>query len=86
LPEEIELSYYDRPYEQKELLDILGRALDLLPDDYREAFVLREYNGLSYNEIAETVGISLDIVKIRIFRAKKKLREILAPYLVDLDV
>lgn len=86
MPEEIELISHDRPYEQQELLDILARALDLLPDDYREIFVLREYNGMSYNEIAETVGISLDIVKIRIFRAKKKLREILAPYLVDLDV
>lgn len=86
MPDEIELIYRDQPYEQKELLEIIGRALELLPDDYREAFVLREYNGLSYNEIADTVGISLDIVKVRIFRAKKKLREILAPYLIDLDV
>ncbi|GAB1431173.1 sigma-70 family RNA polymerase sigma factor [Ignavibacteria bacterium] len=86
LPEDIELASRDRPYEQQELLDILGRALDLLPDDYREAFILREYNGMSYNEIAETIGVSLDIVKIRLFRAKKKLREILAPYLIDLNV
>ena len=65
-------------------LEILGRALDLLPDDYREVFVLREYNGLSYIEIAEAVGVSLDTIKIRIFRAKKRLREILAPSLGEM--
>ncbi len=86
LPEEIEIISRDRPYEQQELLEILDRALDLLPDDYREAFILREYNGMSYNEIADALCVTLDIVKVRLFRAKKKLREILAPYLIDLDV
>ena len=79
------ISTSDVPYEHKELLQLISTSLDLLPDDYREAFVLREYNGLSYIEIAEIIGESIDVVKVRIFRAKKRLREILAPYLADLD-
>lgn len=82
--EDFHLSYRDVPYEQRELLQLIQASLELLPEDYREAFVLREYNGLSYNEIAEVIGESLDVVKVRIFRAKKKLRDILAPYLADL--
>lgn len=82
--EDFHLVSRDMPYEQKELLQLIQASLELLPDDYREAFVLREYNGLSYNEIAEVIGQSLDVVKVRIFRAKKRLREILAPYLEDL--
>jgi RNA polymerase sigma-70 factor (ECF subfamily) len=82
--EDFHLSYRDVPYEQRELLQLIQASLELLPEDYREAFVLREYNGLSYNEIAEVIVESLDVVKVRIFRAKKKLRDILAPYLADL--
>lgn len=83
--EDFHLTVNDMPYEHKELLQLIQTALELLPDDYREAFVLREYNGLSYIEISEAIGESLDIVKVRIFRAKKKLRDILAPYLADLN-
>jgi RNA polymerase sigma-70 factor (ECF subfamily) len=83
--EDFHLTVRDVPYEQKELLQLIQMALELLPEDYREAFVLREYNGLAYNEISEVIGQSLDVVKVRIFRAKKKLREILAPYLEDLN-
>ncbi|MEN9795555.1 MAG: hypothetical protein RLZZ150_532 [Bacteroidota bacterium] len=82
--EDFHLASRDVPYEQRELLQLIQASLELLPEDYREAFVLREYNGLSYNEIAEVIGESLDVVKVRIFRAKKKLRDILAPYLADL--
>jgi RNA polymerase sigma-70 factor, ECF subfamily len=82
--EDFHLTSKDVPYEQKELLQLIQTSLELLPEDYREAFVLREYNGLSYSEIADVIGQSLDVVKVRIFRAKKKLREILAPYLEDL--
>ncbi|HLP27457.1 MAG TPA: RNA polymerase sigma factor [Candidatus Didemnitutus sp.] len=83
--EDFHLTYHDVPYEQKELLQLIQTSLELLPEDYREAFVLREYNGLSYNEISDIIGESLDVVKVRIFRAKKKLRDVLAPYLADLN-
>lgn len=69
--------------EKTEFLELITTALDMLPDDYREAFVLREYEGLSYAEIAEIVGTSLSSVKVRIFRAKQKIRDILAPYIKE---
>lgn len=69
--------------EKTEFLQLITTALDMLPDDYREVFVLREYEGLSYAEIAEIVGASLSNVKVRIFRAKQKIREILAPYIAE---
>ncbi len=74
---------YQPSFENVELAELVKTSLELLPDHYREAFVLREYDGLSYQEIAEITGQSLPSVKIHIFRAKKKLREILTPYLVE---
>jgi len=85
------LEDYHMPYseeyshEKKELLELVTTALALLPEDYRESFVLREYDGLSYQEIADITHTSLATVKIRIFRAKQKIREILSPYLTDLS-
>ncbi|MEY3313681.1 MAG: RNA polymerase sigma factor [Ignavibacteria bacterium] len=75
----------DMSHDKKELLDLITKAMEQLPTDYKEAFVLREYEGLSYQEIAELTESSLSTVKIRIFRAKQKIREILAPYVADLS-
>ena len=70
--------------EQKELLELINMSLDLLDFDFRECFVLREYDGLSYKEIADICNTSVNNAKSRVFRAKKKIKEILAPYLEDL--
>lgn len=70
--------------ENEELLKLIKMAMELLPDEYRDIFILREYQGLSYNEIADVTKTSLANVKVRIFRAKQKIREILQPYLADL--
>lgn len=79
------MSYSSESRDKDELLDLITRALDLLPPELREAFVLREYDGLSYAEIADVIGEPLSTVKIRIYRSKQKIREILAPYLADLS-
>lgn len=71
--------------DKDELLNLIKSAMELLPDDYREVFVLREYEGLSYAEIADVTNESLANVKVRIYRAKQKIREILAPYLKELE-
>lgn len=73
-------------YEQQELLELITRALDLVDDAYREAFVLREYSGLSYQEIAEICKITEGNAKSRVFRAKQQIKSILKPYLKDLSV
>lgn len=71
-------------YEQKELLNLILQALPLLSDKYREAFVLREFDGMPYADIAETLGISLSGAKTRVARAHQSLQKVLDPYLKDL--
>lgn len=84
--EYLDLLYSDeQSYEQKELLDLINRTLDLLEDEYREAFVLREYGGLEYTQIAEVCSISVVNAKSRVFRAKQKIKTILKPYLNELS-
>lgn len=83
--DDLQTVFQTKTQDGPEVLQLLTMALDMLPDDYREAFVLREYEGLSYGEIADIIDIPLPTVKIRIFRAKKKLRQFLTPYLADLQ-
>lgn len=52
-------------------------ALEKLPPDFRAALVLREYAGLSYQEIAETQDIPIDTVKSRIARARQGMAALL---------
>lgn len=70
-------------HENVELAELVKRSLELLPQHHREVFVLREYNGLSYQEISEITGQTLASVKVHIFRAKERLRKILSPYLEE---
>lgn len=74
------------PYEREELLNLVSAALELLDFPYREAFVLRQYQQLSYREIAEITGDSIDTLKHRVWKAKEKIKQILAPYLKDLSL
>lgn len=76
----------DRKKQEKdEQLELIKMALDLLPDEYRETFILREYQGYSYKDIAELTGESLTNIKVRIHRARNKIREILKPYLKEIN-
>lgn len=70
--------------ERAELSALLQWALTRLSMEYREALVLREQLGLAYAEIAELLGITETTAKVRVFRAKEKLRQILAPYVQEL--
>lgn len=60
---------------------ILEAAIAKLPDPFRLVFVLREIEGLSVEEAAETLGIAPATVKTRHFRARRRLQEELAPEL-----
>ncbi len=64
----------DRMFAQKELAERLQRALDQLPFDQRTAIVLREIDGLSYEEIAFSLGVAVGTVKSRLTRARQALR------------
>ena len=59
--------------ERWEIRRTLSAAMAALPEDFRQAVVLRDVNGLSYEEIADVTGLELGTVKSRIFRARKKL-------------
>jgi RNA polymerase sigma-70 factor (ECF subfamily) len=58
--------------------DRIQRALEALTEEYREVVVLRHFAELSYEEIAEAVGVPDKTVKSRLFSARKRLGEILA--------
>jgi RNA polymerase sigma-70 factor (ECF subfamily) len=60
--------------------ELLRRALDQLPVEYREVIVLRELEGLSYKEIAAVAAIPLGTVMSRLARARERLQQALAPY------
>jgi len=56
--------------------DAIKRALSQLKDSYREILVLREFKELSYDEIAKITGMSLAQVKVTLYRARSKFREV----------
>jgi len=72
-------SDWSKRADDKVLEDELGRAIqaatDALPEGYREVFLLKDVEGLSYEEISEMVGISIPAVKSRLHRARLALRE-----------
>lgn len=63
---------------QKELQDIIQKAMNSLPEKYRIILTLKEIEGLSYKEISQIMKISLAKVKIWLFRARQKLKGKLA--------
>lgn len=65
-------------YLQKELEKILNHELHSLPEDARTAFILKELEGLSYDEIARLLKIKKGTVSSRIFYARRRLKKSLA--------
>lgn len=55
-------------------LRIVREEIERLPDDYRDILMLRDIEGLSYNEVAEVLDISLSNVKVRIHRGREFLK------------
>jgi len=66
--------------------DLAARLLAALPPEYRAVLSLREMQGLSYEEIAETMGCTVDSVKARLQRARRDLTERLRHFLGPRDV
>lgn len=58
-----------------ELREVMQREVEALSDGFRSVFVLRDVEGLSTAETAETLGISEDLVKTRLHRARTQLRD-----------
>lgn len=73
-PEQNNGSSPDRLLGQKEVAERLRTALDHLPFDQKTALVLREIDGLSYEEIGFSLGVAVGTVKSRLARARESLR------------
>ncbi|HEV2591839.1 MAG TPA: sigma-70 family RNA polymerase sigma factor [Gaiellaceae bacterium] len=72
------LEAMDQPAERIEEIDALWRAIDALNVDLKMALLLRDVVGLSYNEIADSLEITLATVKWRIFKAREDVQLTLA--------
>jgi RNA polymerase sigma-70 factor (ECF subfamily) len=68
--------------ERKELNQQLFDAVQGLPENYRVVIVLRDIEGLSYEEIAQVTSSSLEAIKCRLFRARNLFRARLSNYVV----
>jgi RNA polymerase sigma-70 factor (ECF subfamily) len=74
LPAEMDIPEEDL---ETELAGSLKEMIDELPELYRQALILSEYQGLNQNELAEKLGISLSGAKSRVQRARRMLRDML---------
>jgi RNA polymerase sigma-70 factor (ECF subfamily) len=67
----------ERDMENRELQAVLRDAVEVLPDPLRTVFCLREVEGLSTEQTADALGLSIENVRVRLHRAKRTLRQTL---------
>jgi len=67
----------ERDMENRELQAVLHDAVEILPDSLRTVFCLREVEGLSTEQTADALGLSIENVRVRLHRAKRSLRQTL---------
>jgi RNA polymerase sigma-70 factor (ECF subfamily) len=71
----------DELCQRKEMTEVVRQAMTRLPEQFRTAIILREFEGLSYEEIALITNTEIGTVKSRIARARAKIQEMVSPYL-----
>ena len=74
----------EQDIESSEARAELEQAIRDLPEKLRVVFVMRELEGLSTEETAEVLGVSIDVVKVRLHRARLQLRDRLSAYFTEL--
>ena len=83
-PVENELTTAETPeavLASKEIAEIINTAMEMLPEELRQAITLREIEGLSYEEIAEVMSCPIGTVRSRIFRAREAISQKVKPLL-----
>lgn len=84
--DDIDLPHKDKEnIESKEFSELLAMSLDLLDEEYREPIVLRYFNEMRYEEIAEILDITPARARYLVFMGKQKLRKILSPYYEEIN-
>jgi len=68
--------------ENREALELVGKAVAELPSDFRSALLLRVEEGLSFREVARVLGTTEETARWRVFKARQKLIKVLAPELL----
>ena len=65
----------DRAAEVEHMMQLLKSLVETLPEKQRVIFHLREIEGLKYKEISEVIDVTIDEIKVNLFRARKKIRQ-----------
>ena len=60
-------------FDLRELKEMILKELDTLPDEQKEVFILKEYTGMNYKEIADVMNIDTELVKSRLYKTRQKL-------------
>jgi len=84
-PDESTLSDPTLPVQLAERDQLIQRALDALADDHRAVVVMKEFDGLRYEEIASILGVPVGTVRSRLHRARLELRERLKGVVLEED-
>jgi RNA polymerase sigma factor (sigma-70 family) len=74
--EEIHLNP-EKEYHQKELEEIMNRLLKMIPEEQKVVIIMKEYEGMKFREIAETLGISENTAKSRLYYGLNSLRKLI---------
>lgn len=71
----VEMNSPEAILQNDELVNTIRQAIADLPDELREAIMLREFDGLSYEDIADVMGCPIGTVRSRIFRARDAIEQ-----------
>lgn len=81
--EDLEIPDTEENTNQEEVEQLIETALQVLPEEYREALLMQTFSNMTYNEIAAVQEVPLSTVRNRIVRAKSRLREIVSVYFTN---
>ncbi len=81
--EEAHAELFGDAWDEESLLRAVRSVVDTLPSGLREVFMLREVNGMSYEETAEIVGCTEEAARMRMSRARSAIRRALASFFVE---
>lgn len=83
--DEVEIGFQPRKHLGIGIKEHIEEKLKLLPIALKEAFVLRDMEDLAYEQIAQILEIDLSLAKVRVHRARLKLKELLQPLLKEIN-